>query len=54
MNKYQKIAVQMAKDDIKKGIPFKFKTLKNRYYRQIKRNKYSIFIALEYKNWNKM
>lgn len=34
MNKFQKIATQMAKDDIGKGIGIEFRALKNGYYNQ--------------------
>lgn len=53
MNKFQKIATQMAKDDIKKGIEFKFRELKNLYYNQFKNDKWPILKALDYKDWNK-
>lgn len=53
MNKFQKIAIQMAKDDIKKGTGYKFRKLKNGYYEQLKKNKWPILKALGYKDWNK-
>ena len=53
MNKFQKIATQMAKDDVKKDNGFGFRELKNVYYNRFKKDKYPILKALEYKNWNK-
>lgn len=54
MNKFQKIAAQMAKDDMKKQYKhFSIKELKNMYYHTFKKDKYTILKALDYKNWNK-
>lgn len=54
MNKFQKIASQMAKDDIKKGIKFGFRELKNGYYNQLsKKDEWPLLKSLKYKNWNK-
>lgn len=54
MNKFQKIAVKMAKDDIKKGYNFRFRKLKNEYYSTFKKDKFPILKAIGYKNWNKI
>ena len=55
MNKFQRIATQMAKDDIKKGYCkyFSFKKLKNIYYGTFKNDDFPIGKALDYKEWNK-
>lgn len=53
MNKSQKIAVQMAKDDMKKGYEFTFNFNRNGYYAIIKRHRFPIQKALGFKNWNK-
>lgn len=55
MNKFQKIAAQMAKDDLKKDVNFGFgfREMKNEYYNRFKKEKWPILKALDYKNWNK-
>ena len=59
MNKFQKIAVQMAKDDKNKAVDvFKNEPLKigsRHYYLMFKNNKktYSYQRALAFKNWSK-
>lgn len=54
MNKFQKIATQIAKDDIGKGIGIEFRALKNAYYNQfIKKDEWPLLKALAYKKWNK-
>ncbi len=55
MNKFQKIAVQMAKDDAKKDCwKYDFKTFRNVYYRVLSdKKRYNIQKALGFKNWNK-
>lgn len=54
MNKFQKIAVQMAKDDIKKGSRSSFRRLKNDYYNLMKiKSEWPIQKVLDFKNWNK-
>ena len=57
MNKFQKIAVQMAKDDLKKEnakkLGYKFRKNRNSYYVTLKNKKINIKIALESKNNNK-
>lgn len=54
MNKFQKVAVQIAKDDIKKGSPFKFREIRNACYAEFKASKTPIKKALAFKNWNKI
>lgn len=57
MNKFQKIAVQMAKDDLKKEnakeLGYNFRQSRNIYYVTLKNKKINIKIALESKNNNK-
>ena len=55
MNKYQKLAVKCAKDDLKKcyNNEFTFKFLKNFYLNLFKKNSYCIKKAIGFKNWNK-
>lgn len=53
MNKFQKVAVQMAKDDMKKGYKFTFNVIRNAYYAAFKESKMPIKKALGFKNWNK-
>lgn len=57
MNKFQKIAAQMAKDDLKKEkakeLGYNFREGKNGYYNCNRKAKLSIQGALEFKNHNK-
>ncbi len=53
MNKFQKVAVQIAKDDIKKGNSYRFREIRNACYAEFKANKVPIKKALGFKNWKK-
>lgn len=57
MNKFQKIAVQMAKDDLKKEnakeLGYNFRQSRNDYYGTLKNKKLNIKRALGFKNYNK-
>lgn len=54
MNKFEKIALQCAKDDMKKGYDFiTLKKSKREYAAIFKRDKYNIEKALDFKQWNK-
>ncbi|CEK34547.1 hypothetical protein UMC2_37581 [[Clostridium] sordellii] len=57
MNKFQKIAAQMAKDDLKKEyakvLRYSFRQNRNDYYRIFKNEKFNIKEALGSKDYNK-
>lgn len=53
MNKFQKVAVQIAKDDIKKRSSYRFREIRNACYAEFKANKVPIKKALGFKNWKK-
>ncbi|WP_165776145.1 hypothetical protein [Clostridium combesii] len=54
MNKFEKIALQCAKDDVKKGYDFVIlKKSKKEYTAIFKRNEYTIEKALDFIKWNK-
>lgn len=54
MTKYEKIALQCAKDDIKKGNQvINLKKSKANYVSLFKQNKYPLVKAIDFKNWNK-
>lgn len=53
MNKFQKVAVKMAKSDVYKELFGGFSKNRNMYYNVLKKNKYPIETALGLKNWNK-
>ncbi|CEK34354.1 hypothetical protein UMC2_35651 [[Clostridium] sordellii] len=57
MNKFQKIAAQMAKDDLKKEdakeLGYNFRQNRNNYYGALKNKKINIKRALGTKNYNK-
>lgn len=54
MNKFQKVAVQMVKDDMKKSNHrINFRKERNEYYLIIKKHKYPIIGAIGFKNFNK-
>lgn len=54
MNKFQRIAVQIAKDELKKDKRHKLKRSYRAYYSIFKSNpKWSYEKCLDFKNWNK-
>jgi len=54
MNKYEKVALQCAKDDIKKGCDFTSLKKSNRAYAAIfKEERFPFAKAVDFKNWNK-
>lgn len=54
MNKFEKIALQCAKDDSQKSYDFvSLKKSKREYVTIFKKNNYSLEKALDFKNWNK-
>ena len=54
MNKFQKIASQCSKDDMRKGVfIIPYKTLKNNYLKMFRERNANIEYALGFKKWNK-
>lgn len=54
MNRFEKIALQCAKDDINKGYDFtNLKKSKREYAAIFKENSYTIEKAFDFKSWNK-
>lgn len=54
MNKFEKVALQCAKDDIKReGSLINLKNRKRAYAAMFKEWKWSFAEALDFKNWNK-
>ena len=55
MNKFEKVALQCAKDDARKGYEFaKIKKSKRDYVAIFKKNKYSFNHVVGFKRWNKL
>lgn len=54
MNKYQKIASQMAKDDIKKGYPVcDYRQIRNGYLEIARQDKFPLKKFIDFKKFNK-
>jgi len=54
MNKYEKVALQCAKDDIKKGYDFvTLKKSKRNYIAIFKEKQFPFDKVVDFKNWNK-
>lgn len=54
MNKFEKVALQAAKDDLQKGYDFKkLRRSKRMYYAMFKSNKWPFKKVIGFKNYNK-